>query len=65
VDNFEWDDGWTMHFGLIGMDMATQVRRPRPSAALYGEIARGNQVTEEMLSKYMETGYEEGSKGEK
>ena len=60
VDNFEWDDGWTMHFGLIGMDPTTQIRTPRPSAALYGEIARSNQLSSELLARY-----DVGSSGEK
>lgn len=42
VDNFEWADGWSLRFGLYALDPATQVRTPRPSAALYGEICRSN-----------------------
>lgn len=52
VDNFEWNDGWTMHFGLIGMDPITQTRTPRPSAALYGQIARTNQLPIDLLIRY-------------
>lgn len=52
VDNFEWNDGWTMHFGLIAMDPITQVRTPRPSAALYGEIARANALSDNLLTRY-------------
>ena len=44
VDNFEWADGWTLRFGLIALDPATQVRTPRPSSVLYGEICRRNAV---------------------
>ncbi|MBI3976346.1 MAG: glycoside hydrolase family 1 protein [Armatimonadetes bacterium] len=44
IDNFEWADGWTLRFGLIGMDPATQVRTPRPSSALYAEICRTGSV---------------------
>jgi len=40
VDNFEWADGWNLRFGLYSLHPATQVRTPRPSAALYGEISR-------------------------
>lgn len=60
IDNFEWNDGWTMHFGLIGMDVATQIRTPRPSAAIYGHIARANALPAELLSRYGV-----GSNGEK
>jgi beta-glucosidase len=52
VDNFEWDDGWNLHFGLIGMDVDTQIRTPRPSAAIYGQIARTNQLSQELLTRY-------------
>jgi beta-glucosidase len=42
VDNFEWADGWGLRFGLHALDPRTQVRTPRPSASLYGEICRRN-----------------------
>ena len=51
VDNFEWDAGWDLRFGLYELDLATQERRPRPSAALYGAIARENALTPEMLDR--------------
>jgi beta-glucosidase len=44
VDNFEWADGWSLRFGLYSLDPATQVRTPRPSAALYGEICRSGSL---------------------
>ncbi len=52
VDNFEWADGWTMRFGLVELDTATQARTPRPSAALYRAIAQSNALTREMLAQY-------------
>jgi beta-glucosidase len=42
MDNFEWSEGYSMAFGLIEIDFATQERKPRPSAALYSEIIRRN-----------------------
>jgi beta-glucosidase len=42
VDNFEWADGWSLKFGLIAVDPATQVRTERPSAQVYAEICRSN-----------------------
>jgi beta-glucosidase len=52
VDNFEWDNGWSMRFGLLALDEHTQERTPRPSAAFYGEIARANALTNEMVKQY-------------
>lgn len=55
TDNFEWAEGWTLPFGLIELDPATQVRQPRPSADLYAAIARGNALTPELLTAYAPT----------
>lgn len=38
MDNFEWAEGYSMRFGLVAVDFATQVRTPRPSAALYSRL---------------------------
>ncbi len=43
-DNFEWASGYTMHFGLIAVDRATQQRAMKPSARFLGEIARANRL---------------------
>jgi beta-glucosidase len=40
TDNFEWNEGWHLRFGLIELDPRTQARSPRPSARLYEEIIR-------------------------
>lgn len=42
VDNFEWAEGWNLKFGLFALDPATQERTARPSAELFGRIARQN-----------------------
>ena len=42
IDNFEWISGYKVHFGLHSVDPQTFVRSPKPSAAVYGAIARGN-----------------------
>lgn len=52
VDNFEWAEGWTLRFGLIELDPATQRRRPRPSASLYADIARANAITPQIIDAY-------------
>jgi beta-glucosidase len=40
TDNFEWNEGWHLRFGLIELDPDTQARKPRPSAELYAQIIR-------------------------
>lgn len=52
VDNFEWERGWTQHFGLWGLDVETQARHKRPSADLYAEICRANGISDEMVRRY-------------
>jgi beta-glucosidase len=42
LDNFEWIFGYRPTFGLVAVDRETQARRPKPSAAWLGEIARRN-----------------------
>ena len=36
MDNFEWQKGFAMQFGLIAVDRATQQRTPKPSLAHLG-----------------------------
>jgi len=43
-DNFEWDRGYGMHFGLIAVDRTTQEREPKPSAHFLGDVARKNRM---------------------
>ncbi len=45
VDNFEWAEGYSTPFGLIGVDRATGERTPRKSAELYARICRANGLT--------------------
>src|SRR5215467_14070334 len=40
TDNFEWNEGWHLRFGLIELDPKTQERKPRPSAQVYAELIR-------------------------
>lgn len=50
LDNFEWAFGYGPRFGLAEVDYQTFKRTLRPSAYLFGEIARGNRVTEDMAA---------------
>lgn len=40
LDNFEWQKGYAMTFGLIAVDRATQKRIPKPSLKLLGNYRR-------------------------
>jgi len=46
MDNYEWADGFTQRFGLAWVNFTTFERTPRPSARLYGAIARANALVE-------------------
>ena len=40
MDNFEWQKGYSMTFGLIAVDRATQRRSPKPSLAFLGSYSK-------------------------
>ena len=40
MDNFEWQKGYSMTFGLISVDRATQRRSPKPSLAFLGSYMK-------------------------
>jgi len=52
VDNFEWNEGWGVRFGLIEVVPYIQQRVPRPSASMFGEICRANGITESIVERY-------------
>ncbi len=52
VDNFEWDRGWSLRFGLWELDESTQKRTKRRSADFYAEICKENGLSSEMVRKY-------------
>ena len=37
LDNFEWQKGYSMTFGLIAEDRSTQQRSPKPRQTLLGQ----------------------------
>jgi beta-glucosidase len=45
LDNFEWVLGYGPTFGLVAVDHSNFVRRPKPSAAWFGGVARANGLT--------------------
>jgi beta-glucosidase len=52
VDNFEWNEGWRLRFGLYELDPRTQERTARPSASIYRKIVQQNGVDDEQLSRF-------------
>lgn len=44
LDNFEWVRGYSMRFGLLGVDRSTLERTVRPSARFLGAIARSGRL---------------------
>ncbi len=52
IDNFEWEWGWSRHFGLWACDPQTQRRRPRPSAHLFAAMAQANGIEAALVDKY-------------
>lgn len=53
MDNFEWAEGETAAFGLIGCDFKTQKRVIRRSARFYKEIIQNDGVTQPMIDQYL------------
>ncbi len=45
LDNYEWMSGYGPKFGIVGVDRRTQARHIKPSALVYGAIARAGAIT--------------------
>jgi beta-glucosidase len=43
LDNFEWAQGYSSRFGLVYVDLDTQVRIPKLSAQWYQQVARSGE----------------------
>ena len=39
IDNYEWQSGYSMHFGLMSLDRKTQKHTPKPSLYVLGKYA--------------------------
>jgi beta-glucosidase len=48
TDNFEWNEGWHLRFGLFELDPVTQMRKPRPSAQVYARLIQESMGKGEM-----------------
>lgn len=46
IDNYEWQNAYSMKFGLVAADRTTQERKPKPSLRFLGGMIRENRVTE-------------------
>lgn len=49
VDNYEWNHGFGMPFGLYGYNQTTKARTIKPTGLLYGDIAAANGFDEAIL----------------
>ena len=49
LDNFEWSFGYKPKYGLVAVDRNTFKRTPKPSATVYGGIARRNAIPKDLL----------------
>ena len=46
LDNFEWDLGYNMNFGLVELDRVTYERKPHKSAYWFGGVSKTNSFTD-------------------
>jgi beta-glucosidase len=47
LDNFEWDKGFWLRFGLVEINYTTQKRTIRPSALAYAEVCKNNTLLQD------------------
>ena len=52
MDNYEWNHGMGMRFGLYAVDPRSKARTLRESGAVFGEMAKAHAVPPELLSRY-------------
>ena len=52
MDNYEWNHGMDMRFGLYAVDPATKRRTIREAGRTYAEIVRKRDVSPELEEAY-------------
>ena len=54
MDNYEWNHGMSFKMGMYAVDGtdATKKRTARPSVAVYGRIAEGAKIPDDLATKY-------------
>lgn len=55
TDTYEWNRGYTTHFGMVGINRETQDRVVRKGAYFYKDIIENNGFTPEMVREYLES----------
>jgi beta-glucosidase/6-phospho-beta-glucosidase/beta-galactosidase len=55
TDNFEWSAGYRPKFGLYSFNSSTLARTARPSAGIFGGIAKANAISGPLLDQYINT----------
>jgi beta-glucosidase/6-phospho-beta-glucosidase/beta-galactosidase len=53
VDNFEWNHGFKLRFGLFGYDPKSKARKARAAVDVYRKIIQNNALSKEMLTTYL------------
>jgi len=54
IDNFEWEYGESVRYGLVRNNFNTQERMVRASGRFYGEICDKKAVTQDMINRYLD-----------
>jgi beta-glucosidase len=53
MDNFEWQHGYRMRFGLVNVDYESQVRTTKDSGCWYAQVIRDNGIDPQTISEFL------------